>query len=873
MQAELKALYNSLPPVFRLKILPLEINIGGQAKFECEIDDAPSVTFKWYKSGIEIKQSEKFRILSSHSVSSLELLNPIKADSNEYTCKASNLHGTDSCTTMLTVTEMYPPVFVSKPDPMTLFVGKQALLQCSLTGSSPMEVVWHKDNIAVSEGNYVVKFEKNKYSLLIKTLELTNQGVYLCKASNSVGTATFTTELKVINKPSFVKTVEPLAAAVNDPLRLECQVDEDTGVTVTWTRDGKKVHQSMECKLSFEDKVAVVDIPKSKQKDSGNYVCTATNEAGSSSCEAVITVQEPPAFVRKLEPVITWKQGIAARLQCTVKGSPELHIHWFWNERELVDGDKYKISFKSGVASLEIVNLVVTDSGSYTCEVSNNAGSESCNTLIAVKEPPSIRKELQTLEAVKGAATQLECQITGTAPFEISWLKNKKAISSDQKYKIVVEDTLSRLEIQPFESADVGDYQCVISNDVGKVITKALAKLKEPPTFSKRVESVTAVLGNTVKLQGTLKGSPPISVKWTKDSEILRDDDSNIKMAFENNVASLSITAVAISHGGKYSCQAENEAGQQKCEATLTVQEPARIVEPAESISVTAGDSATLECTFSGSPELKVKWFKDGKEMISGRKYKMSVKDNIATMKILTAERGDTSEYKMEVSNKVGKDQCTCSVSILDRIMPPTFTKSLKRVDGNFGNDVSMDSKVSGSQPMTIAWFKDDKEITAGSKFQPEFKDSSATLRIIRLEKADSGVYKCRATNSAGFKETSGTLYVKEPPVFTVTPDNQDVIPGTTLCFKATFTGTAPLAVKWFREEKEIVSQGSYFIKKDASSSSLELHSVKPSDSSKYTCQVSNDAGKVDCTAVLFVKGACLRCCVQLHENIFQYLF
>lgn len=94
-------------------------------------------------------------------------------------------------------------------------------------------------------------------------------------------------------------------------------------------------------------------------------------------------------------------------------------------------------------------------------------------------------------------------------------------------------------------------------------------------------------------------------------------------------------------------------------------------------------------------------------------------------------------------------------------MMPPTFTKSLKRVDGNIGNDVSMDCKVSGSQPMTIAWFKDDQEIMPGSKFQPEFKDNSATLQIIRLEKADSGVYKCRATNSAGFKETSGTLYVK----------------------------------------------------------------------------------------------------------------
>lgn len=96
--------------------------------------------------------------------------------------------------------------------------------------------------------------------------------------------------------------------------------------------------------------------------------------------------------------------------------------------------------------------------------------------------------------------------------------------------------------------------------------------LVEPPSFTKRVDSLTAVLGTTVKLQGTVKGSSPITVKWMKDSEYLRDDDPTITMTFENNVASLSIATVAISHGGKYLCQAENEAGQQKSEATLTVQ-------------------------------------------------------------------------------------------------------------------------------------------------------------------------------------------------------------------------------------------------------------------------------------------------------------
>lgn len=87
-------------------------------------------------------------------------------------------------------------------------------------------------------------------------------------------------------------------------------------------------------------------------------------------------------------------------------------------------------------------------------------------------------------------------------------------------------------------------------------------------------------------------------------------------------------------------------------------------------------------------------------------------------------------------------------------------------------------------------------------------------------------------------------------------PESQNVSPGANVLITASFTGSPPLVVKWFREEKEIFTGGKCFVKKDTSSSSLELHSVKPTDSAKYTCQVSNDAGKVDCTAVLFVKGA-----------------
>uniref|UniRef100_A0A3P9HHB7 Ig-like domain-containing protein n=1 Tax=Oryzias latipes TaxID=8090 RepID=A0A3P9HHB7_ORYLA len=72
--------------------------VSVSEQFECETEDAPNVTFKWYKSSVEIRHSEKYRILSRPTSSSLEVVKPVKADSGEYTCKASNQHGTDSCT-------------------------------------------------------------------------------------------------------------------------------------------------------------------------------------------------------------------------------------------------------------------------------------------------------------------------------------------------------------------------------------------------------------------------------------------------------------------------------------------------------------------------------------------------------------------------------------------------------------------------------------------------------------------------------------------------------------------------------------------------------------------------------------------------------
>lgn len=93
-----------VPPVFKKKICDMESTIGSPVKFECEIEETPNVTFKWFKSDSEIRQSDKFRIISWQSTSSLELLNPTKADSGEYSCRASNKHGSDTCSAKMNIT-------------------------------------------------------------------------------------------------------------------------------------------------------------------------------------------------------------------------------------------------------------------------------------------------------------------------------------------------------------------------------------------------------------------------------------------------------------------------------------------------------------------------------------------------------------------------------------------------------------------------------------------------------------------------------------------------------------------------------------------------------------------------------------------------
>lgn len=97
----------SVAPILRRRLEPLEVAVNHVAKFTCEGEMAPNVKFQWYKAGREIYDGDKYSIRTSNYLSTLEIPRPQVVDCGEYSCKASNQHGSVSSTAVLTVTGKY----------------------------------------------------------------------------------------------------------------------------------------------------------------------------------------------------------------------------------------------------------------------------------------------------------------------------------------------------------------------------------------------------------------------------------------------------------------------------------------------------------------------------------------------------------------------------------------------------------------------------------------------------------------------------------------------------------------------------------------------------------------------------------------------
>lgn len=68
-----------------------------------------------------------------------------------------------------------------------------------------------------------------------------------------------------------------------------------------------------------------------------------------------------------------------------VSGTPPLKLKWFRGSSEIISGRSCAITLQGTTASLELFKVDTSKSGEYTCQITNDAGKESCTTNLFVK--------------------------------------------------------------------------------------------------------------------------------------------------------------------------------------------------------------------------------------------------------------------------------------------------------------------------------------------------------------------------------------------------------------------------------------------------------------------------------------------------------
>lgn len=95
---------------------------------------------------------------------------------------------------------------------------------------------------------------------------------------------------------SVVPHIKPFeldeAVFAGGSVHLDCHVSKgDIPLDISWSFQGKPVTRRMGVKTtSLGDRVSVLDIPNAMGANSGNYTCTATNRAGTTSHTALFEV-------------------------------------------------------------------------------------------------------------------------------------------------------------------------------------------------------------------------------------------------------------------------------------------------------------------------------------------------------------------------------------------------------------------------------------------------------------------------------------------------------------------------------------------------------------------------------------------------------
>ncbi|XP_055735667.1 roundabout homolog 2-like isoform X6 [Salvelinus fontinalis] len=198
-------LSNKAAPQFVIRPRDQIVAQGRTATFPCETKGNPQPAVFWQKEGSQnlLFPNQPQQPNSRFSVSSsgdLTISAVQRADAGYYICQALTVAGSILAKAQLEVTDVLtdrpPPIIRQGPSNQTLRVDSVALLKCQASGDPIPSISWLKDGVSLLGKDPRMSLQELG-SLQMRSLRLSDSGIYTCVAASSSGETSWSAFLEV----------------------------------------------------------------------------------------------------------------------------------------------------------------------------------------------------------------------------------------------------------------------------------------------------------------------------------------------------------------------------------------------------------------------------------------------------------------------------------------------------------------------------------------------------------------------------------------------------------------------------------------------------------------------------------------------------